>query len=253
MKLATLNIWGGRVKEKLPEFFKEHSDVDIWCFQEVFTAHEDGSVIGSMVNVEGYEPDRMLFESLKSYLPNHNGEFCQCFKGVYGVSIFLSKDIKIIDKGETLIAKGDWSFNPDKDVADHHRKIQWIEVEIDGKLALLVNAHLTHRPAGKADSEKRLKQSKIIIDLLEMFDCPKILAGDFNLLPDTESIKMIERAGMRNLVTEYAVTSTRTPLYTKPTKFADYVFVSDGITVHDFKVLLDVVSDHSPLELSFDI
>jgi endonuclease/exonuclease/phosphatase family metal-dependent hydrolase len=253
MKLVTLNLWGGRLSDKLPEFFNDHKDIDIWCFQEVFTSHTDSQVLASMVKVEGYQANPHLFQSLQTDLPNHTGEFCQSYKGVYGLSIFTSPNIKIIDKGETLVAKGDWSFNPDKEVADHHRKIQWMEVEINNKVILLVNAHLTHRPAGKEDSEKRIKQSRIIIDLLEMFDCPKILVGDFNLLPNTESIKMFEKAGMSNLIKDYNIASTRTPLYKKSTTYADYIFVSKDIKVFNFQVMTEVVSDHTPLILDFEV
>lgn len=53
----------------------------------------------------------------------------------------------------------------------------------------------------------------------------------------------------RKLIKEYGITSTRTSLYTKPNKFADYVFVSRGIKIIDFKILPDEVSDHTPLFL----
>jgi len=43
------------------------------------------------------------------------------------------------------------------------------------------------------------------------------------------------------------VSSTRTSFYTKPEKHADYAFVTKGISVTDFKVLPDEVSDHAPL------
>ncbi len=103
------------------------------------------------------------------------------------------------------------------------------------------------------DSDKRINQSKVILDFMSMFDCPKILAGDFNLLLDTESIRMLEAGGMRNLIKEYDIKSTRTELYKKDIKFADYIFISPEIKVKDFKVLQDVVSDHSPLYLEFDV
>ena len=75
-----------------------------------------------------------------------------------------------------------------------------------------------------------------------------VLCGDLNLLPDTKSLKMIEEGlKMRNLVTEYGITSTRTPLYTKEGKYADYILVGPGLTVKEFNVLPDVVSDHAPL------
>jgi endonuclease/exonuclease/phosphatase family metal-dependent hydrolase len=63
---------------------------------------------------------------------------------------------------------------------------------------------------------------------------------------------MFEDFGLRNLVKEYGVISTRTHFYTKPEKFADYIFVLQGIDVKDFRVLPDAVSDHSPLYLEFE-
>ena len=50
---------------------------------------------------------------------------------------------------------------------------------------------------------------------------------------------------------ETGVTSTRSHYYTKPEKFADYILVSPDITVVDFNVLPDVISDHLPLVLEF--
>jgi endonuclease/exonuclease/phosphatase family metal-dependent hydrolase len=57
--------------------------------------------------------------------------------------------------------------------------------------------------------------------------------------------------GMRNLIREYKITSTRTSFYPKTEKFADYFFVSPEVQVNDFQVLPDEVSDHAPLLLSF--
>jgi endonuclease/exonuclease/phosphatase family metal-dependent hydrolase len=79
-----------------------------------------------------------------------------------------------------------------------------------------------------------------------------VLCGDFNLLPDAGSMRIFGAAGLRNLVLEFGVTSTRTSLYPGLERFADYVLVSDGIGVRDFRVLLDEVSDHAPLLLEFD-
>jgi hypothetical protein len=66
------------------------------------------------------------------------------------------------------------------------------------------------------------------------------------------SLRMLESAGLRNLVAEFGVSSTRTSLYARPEKFADYVLVSDGIIVHDFRVLPDEVSDHAQLLLELE-
>ena len=246
MKLVTLNIWGGRVKEKHGEFFDRYKDVDIWCFQEV---HNKGI---QQIHVPGLNIDTELFSNLSNTFSNYVGEFCQSYNGYYGLATFFNNKLELFQNGETFIARG-LDLEKDHKDWDHHRKLQWLELKEGGKLFLLVNLHGTHRPEGKSDSEKRLNQSRMIVNFLNMFNCPKILVGDFNLLPETKSIEMLEESGMRNLIKEYGITSTRTELYKKPIQFADYIFVSPEIKVNDFRVLPDVVSDHSPLFLDFDI
>ncbi len=250
MKLTTLNLWGGRLKEAYGAFFQQHPEVDIWCFQEVY---KEAYVPREADGINRSAVDHHLFDTLKGYLKGYQSEFCQTLKNCYGTATFIREDIRIVERGETLVARGDFESRTDLHNIDHHRKLFWHEVDINGKRILIINTHLTHRPEGKLDSDKRLKQSKILCDFLGMFDCPKILMGDFNLLPDTESIRLIEAAGMKNLVKEYGIRSTRTEHYKKPLKFADYIFISDGIKVNDFKVLPDVVSDHAPLFLDFEV
>jgi len=251
MKLVTLNLWGGRISDKYKEFFESHLDIDAWFFQEVFKEKNgQPSVMGKQVT-EGFKSNRKVFSVLEEHLIGYENEFCQIHRDTYGLASFIKKDFTILDKGEILIAKGNWDEVEDSPDRDMNRKLQWIEVKVEGRKILIANVHFTHRPEGKRDSEKRLKQSKIVVDFLNMFDCPKILVGDFNLLPDTESIKMIEETGMRNLVKEYDIASTRTRFYKKKLRLADYIFVSPEIEVLDFKVLPEEVSDHSPLFLEF--
>ncbi len=80
------------------------------------------------------------------------------------------------------------------------------------------------------------------------------MCGEFNLQPKTESIAIIG-SGMRDLIKEYGVTTTRNKYYADMEKYrdyiADYVFVSPNVRVADFKVLDNEVSDHFPLFLEF--
>ncbi len=254
MKLITLNIWGGRMSQKLEPFFKENNQTDIFCFQEVYD--KGPANIEHKLMFDQFEHNPNLLDALKSYLQNFESKFCQTLQDTYGIAMFLKQGIQILHHGELLVARGDWEHNLDIETKDHHRKVQWMEILVQGKRLLIANAHLTHRPKGKQDSPKRIKQSQIIIDFLEMFDCPKILVGDFNLMPETQSILMFENSNMNNLIKEFAVTSTRTELYRgykNGPKFADYIFVSKDIRVNNFKVLPDIVSDHSPLYLDFDL
>ncbi|MFA6158583.1 MAG: endonuclease/exonuclease/phosphatase family protein [Candidatus Paceibacterota bacterium] len=248
MKLITLNAWGGRVREPLEKFVDHHRDADTLCLQEVYRDRYE-----SPDNIDRSKANFNLYQDLQKRLDGHNHEFCQMLGGIYGLATFTNAGVEVIERGETLVARGNWHETLDLKNRDLNRKLMWFEARIRGKMVLVVNTHLTHRPEGKMDSEKRINQSKIIVEFLRMFDCSKILCGDFNLLPDTESIRAIEASGMRNLVKEYGVESTRTELYKKPLRFADYIFVSPDVKVNDFRVLPDVVSDHSPLYLDFEV
>ena len=81
------------------------------------------------------------------------------------------------------------------------------------------------------------------------------MVGDFNLLVESESIKMFD-SKMVNLIYKYKISSTRPNFddgLDKGNVVCDYIFVNDKVKVNDFKVLITDVSDHLPLILDFDI
>ena len=87
--------------------------------------------------------------------------------------------------------------------------------------------------------------------------------GDLNLNPDTESIRMIEEAGYRNLIAKHDIKTTRGEMNRKLhpewaggkygyQEFADYTFVSKKVSVTGFEVPEAEVSDHLPMILEID-
>lgn len=241
MQLITLNIWGGHVKTGLLDFIKQYQHVDFFCLQEVYhrapykTSTDDNPVCLD------------ILDQIADYLPNHHFFFRPVVDSVYGLAIFIKKDIELLNEGEVIIYE-----NPDYTGKGprHHRNLQWVECIFQGKKYVVINTHFLWNGAGKGDSDDRLQQSKRVKDFLESLSVPKLLCGDFNLRPDTESIKILEK-DMRNLITDYNIQSTRTSLYPKAERFADYVLASSDITIHDFNVLPDEVSDHAALWVEF--
>jgi endonuclease/exonuclease/phosphatase family metal-dependent hydrolase len=178
--------------------------------------------------------------------------FCPVFGEIYGISTFVKKGINITDSGNiTVFENKNFSLSDDSD-EDHTRKIQWMKLKSTEGEFMVVNVHGHWTSKGKSDDEDRIKQSEKIVDFLDKLSLPKIVCGDFNLLPDTKSIAMID-AKLKNLIKEHKILSTRTSLYTKEERHADYIFVSPSIKVNSFRVLPDEVSDHSPLFLDFEI
>ena len=121
------------------------------------------------------------------------------------------------------------------------------------KKLVIANVHAQWYPGDKRDTPARIRQSRKLITALANISGSKIICGDFNLEPDTKSIRMIECAGYRNLIKEYAIPDTRGPLNNKlwPTShqhYADFCFVSPGVKVHTFQVPQTIaVSDHLPM------
>jgi endonuclease/exonuclease/phosphatase family metal-dependent hydrolase len=244
MKLITLNTWGARIKEPFTEFIKKHQDIDIFCFQEIYDNARE------IMSEEYPESNHDLFTELSKLLSGHNGFFRPVLQGVYGIAIFIKKENQVLEEGEILIH----GRNQEGTVNDghHDRNMQWIKFDYEGKIYTVINVHGLWNGKGKNDAPERIAQSRIIREYMDMANSPKILCGDLNLNPDTKSVKMLEE-GMRNLVKDYAVPSTRTSIYFekpgKTEKFADYIFVSPDITVKNFVVLPDEVSDHAALLL----
>lgn len=256
MKLITLNTWGGLAgREGLLSFFEKHkNEVDIFCLQEVWD--------GSLIDETGKENISMSTnlslgkklmngkKDISEILSNYAAYFRPQFRH-YGLSSFVRNDIKVIDEGEVFVHK-EKNYIPQDDIGYHARNMQYMKIDTKNGERTVINFHGLWNGQGKSDSNDRLLQADNIVRFINNAQVPIIMCGDFNLLPTTESIKRIENTGLTNLIRKHNVTSTRTSFYTKPEKFADYIFVSPDIDVVDFKVLPDEVSDHSPLYIEFN-
>lgn len=260
MKIISLNIYGGTIFEPLLEFIKKESaDTDIFCFQEVFRSDSDVISNGARMNI---------FTDLAKALPDFDAYFTPTFERfdltgrvefavVGGEAMYVRKSIPIINHGNVFV------YGTYNDVVIHDEgklefpaALQYIHIEHNSQPLLVSHIHGIVWPGTKIDSPARLEQSRNIVEFLNKQPGEKILCGDFNLMPDTESVRLIEKSGMRNLIKEFKIADTRGTLNAKknpgnPQYFADYCFVSPGITVRNFTVLDLPISDHLPLVLEF--
>ncbi|HVZ59122.1 MAG TPA: endonuclease/exonuclease/phosphatase family protein [Patescibacteria group bacterium] len=245
MKLICLNIWGGKVYKPFIDFVNDWKNkVDILCLQEVF----DGAEVDSSRIMHDAVLD--IYTQLKVALPNYNSLFDECQDKEEGLAIFFRRDIQIKDFGETFVYRSKNAMI-NHDARTMGRNMQYLEIVNRGEKYTIMNFHGLWNGQGKTDTPERTLQSENIKKFLDQISEPKILCGDFNLEPNTKSLAILE-LGMRNLVKEYNITSTRSSYYTKLIRFADYILVSPDIKVKEFRVLPDEVSDHLPLYLEFE-
>lgn len=255
MRLISLNTWGGKVHKPLMEFIERlNGEVDIFCFQEVFSTTADLE-ISDGARASLHEDISKILSSYRSFhSPKSKGYDYSGFIGKdinFGNAIFIKKNIPILSYDEMFNIVSDAGHDWRKNAI---AKAQFMTIQTDNAPLAICNFHgMWIKDTHKKDTLERIEQSHHIRKILDSFPGEKIICGDFNLLPDGESIKILEH-GMRNLIKDHKITSTRSSLYTtSPIRFADYVLVTPGIKVNDFAVLPDEVSDHLPVELNFEI
>ena len=201
MKIITLNTWGGRAgKEGLLSFASEYKNsIDVFCFQEIWSApyeHLDGhDAGGNKINNE----ETMVYgmQEISGLLSNHKSYFHPHHLDNYGLMMSVSKDIFVEEEGEVFVHKHK-GYVPTGDVGRHARNLSYIKTSFSDKPLTIINFHGLWNGMGKGDSDERLVQSRNIINLLKTLEGEILFCGDFNLLPETESLKMFEDFGLRN-------------------------------------------------------
>ena len=254
--LVSLNVWGGICFEALVSFIKERADAtDIFCFQEVYDSNE------KLVMDEGEHTD--LLDTMITLLPDHQHFFAAKVNGfhyngkvdfrlMFGNVIFVRRNLKVIDYKELF----KFEVTHGSENTFGKSKGQKLILESEGEQFLVCALHgqwvKGDAVAGshKTDTPSRIEEARYVHDEMFLFAGKKVLCGDFNLLPDTQSMAGHEQ-GMRNLIKEAAVSSTRSARYTKDIKFADYMLVSTDVAVDASEVIQNEVSDHLPLFLKF--
>ena len=261
MKLINLNIWGGKIYEPLMDFIEKNRDTtDIFCFQEIFKSDKDRITNGVHANNLG-EISKILSD-FNFYFSSTNSGFDiegpVNFPLSFGQANFIKKGIAVKNESNVFVYRKENDMGPTfgNGRPNFPRNFIYSEIDVNGKSFLVLNIHGYWEPAPKYDTPQRFEQTKIILEFIKKYDIPIILAGDLNLGLNTQSLLMIEEK-LQNLVKKYELKTTRSNVYPEEykdfDKFADYIFVSDGVVVNDFRVLTDEVSDHLPLYLEFEV
>ena len=184
MKLITLNIWGGHIQDALLKFVASHPEIDIFCFQEVYH-----NAINKM-STDDNEVSLNIFSQIAELLPKHEGFFRPVLKNSFGVGMFVSKQIEVLEEGDINIHDNPNypGYGP-----THPRNLQWIECMVNQQIYSILNVHGLWNGMGKTDTPDRIAQSMRIREFMDTINTPKIVCGDFNLRPDTKSLEIVEQ------------------------------------------------------------
>lgn len=242
MKILQLNIWGGRLGKQIIDLL-EREQPDVVCFQEA-TQIPGGHAF--------------LFADLNEIKERTNYPY-EFFTAQFGFK-HMRRQVKM---GLATLSKVPFvdthafftrlEYNDDfefamTDVDYNVRALQHVVVEYNGKKINILNHHGHHIPDHKNGDAETVRQCTEIAEYIKKLEGPSVLCGDFNLAPDSESVKILERV-LSNPIHDLGVTTTRTTL-THKTEICDYIFVSPELGDVHLKVLDDIASDHKALTIT---
>lgn len=265
MQIMCLNAWGGKLHDRIVPYVQS-VDPDVLCLQEVVhtpAAHEDWLVYRDGDHV--LDQYARFFEGLSAALPEHTATFCPAACGTlwngdtpvpsyFGLATFVRKSLPVVGQVQGFVHK---SFSADG-YGEHPRSrpAHGVRVFDDarGVFVSILHMHGLRDLAGKMDTPERALQAKrfaqMARDLSEAGD-ELVLCGDFNVMPESETLRILSELGLVELVTTRGFEGTRNSLYQKPARFADYMLVSETLQHAGFDVIYDPeVSDHCPLILN---
>jgi len=263
--ILSLNAWGGHVHQPLLAYLAG-LDVDMLCLQEVTRGPGDAGdgLVYRDQNVE--LPQRAdLYGEVKALMPMRQPFFCPMargplFKGAdeiqteFGLASFLRADLAVVDQAIGFIhgefSPHGWAPHPRSRNAHGLR----FHDPVTDMFLTVVHLHGLRDPAGKHDTPARHAQAQALLAFLRRIWNGKdglVVCGDFNLLPDSHTFALLAEAlGLVDLVTTRGFSDTRTSLYPKPGRYADYMLVTPNVDVLDFDCLAaPEVSDHRALKL----
>lgn len=265
MEIMCLNGWGGKLHEDLLPYIQTAAP-EILCLQEVVHTPASGKEWLTYRDGDHILPQRAnFFQDVSRALPDHVAIFCPSAQGVlwdedrsipsqWGLATFVHQSVPIIGQVQGFVHK---TFSA-VGYGDHPRSRSAHGVRVydyvSNRSISVTHMHGLRDLNGKMDTPERAEQAQRLIGLSQQVSEPEdavVICGDFNVEPESETLRALTDAGLSELVTGHGFASTRNSQYTKPGRFADYMLINDVDSVQKFEVVYDPeVSDHCPLVLT---
>lgn len=262
MRILSLNAWGGRLYEHLLPYLRQAAP-DVLCLQEVLeTPHatsdwvvyrDDGAELRQRAN---------LFSSIADAFPSHHAFFCPAAQGeVYdgdrrvpsqwGLATFVRRTYPVIAQVQDFVHG---SFSPDGwGLHPRARNAHVLRIHAAAGAMTIAQMHGLRDLSGKNDTPARHAQATRFADMIDRVRHAGdrlVVCGDFNVLPGSATLSVLQGLGLRDLVSEFGHDDTRTSFYAKTPRFADYMLVSANAAMRSFDVVRQPkVSDHRALLL----
>lgn len=267
MKLLSLNVAIFETNNKQVSKFLFELNADILCLQEV-SDKIDASANPDFISKNHIDKTTKNLKysffgktwiikdfHLKDF--HQKESFDYDFGGFLKAGNYLKTKFKIIQRANIFVQStptfeiADWTKWPN----NQSKAVQVVDLELPNSKKLRVLNYHGIWTKEKVGNEETLKACKQILGLAKEVNYPTIIVGDFNLFPDTSSMRVFYK-DFTSLVDTHNISTTRprsNELSSLERNVVDFVLVSKGVKVNSFAVLDSNISDHLPLVLDFEI
>jgi len=171
----------------------------------------------------------------------------------WGLATFIRKSFPVIAQIQNFVHK---TYSP-HGYGEHPRARNAHAIRVfdyeKNRPVCVAHMHGLRDSRGKMDTPERTEQARKFLSIatrLAEREDPVIACGDYNVEPESDTLKLMSAAGLTDLVTTRTKQGTRNSQYQKLGRYADYLLVNTEVNVLDFHVVFDPeVSDHCPLVL----
>ncbi|PWJ22540.1 endonuclease/exonuclease/phosphatase family protein [Jannaschia seohaensis] len=265
MRIVSLNAWGGRCWPALDRWLAVERP-DVVCLQEVTRAPLRAPPWLKYQDAFRELDQRAdLFGDVSKALPMHQPWFAAAARGPltdsngrawmseHGIACWVAPHLAVTERIQGFVhgrfRRDGWGEEP----VPRTMQVMRVEDPTTGASLVIGHFHGLREPEGKGDTPARQRQAvraRALVEGLAGQGEGVVLGGDFNLLPGSETFEILAEAGLYDLVQAGGIEDTRTELYDKPVRHANYVLVNDAVDLRGFEVpAAPVVSDHRPLIL----
>lgn len=152
----------------------------------------------------------------------------------------------VLSKHEILETYG-YHLSVSPEQTGENRSVCMIRTEVDGKTLYVASTHLDHL----ASETSRLFQANQLAGIVAGIDGDLLIGGDFNSLPESETMSIIKRFLTPGIRTGFQFTFPSD----NPNRTLDYILYkpSENISVQNYRVIRAKASDHCPVVATLKI
>lgn len=240
VKVLQLNVWTGRIKGALLDFF-EKNEFDIICLQEAVWS--DNKLLESFaVSVDQIKKASGLTNESRAENWDIDAFGAKVFQGniILTREQMMNEDIKVVH--------GEYStMRNSLDMYEHCYKAQLVTLE-SGLNVINYHGYWQKDPLGNKTTINAMEK---VADMAKKAVGPLVMCGDLNITSASPAMRKL--GFLRDLTPEYNIDNTLSSLKFLGKVPCDHILINDSVEVLSFEVVDRIISDHKALIAELEI